>query len=65
MPPIVKGIVMSFRDQKCFTRVTHLGPPKFSNVMGKDAYKFLIDYQDKFITLDLLSHIGFLTLPIS
>lgn len=48
MPPIIASGTMSSEDQRRFQRLTLLDPPKFSNVIGEDAYQFLMDYRKKF-----------------
>lgn len=40
MSPIIVGEAMSLEGQKTFERFTLLGPPKFSSVVGIDAYAF-------------------------
>lgn len=54
MPPFAVSIIMSFEDQKRFERFTHLGPPRFSDVVEKDAYEFLIDFGERFYNFILL-----------
>lgn len=49
---IAMGIIMSSKAQKKFKRFTHLGIPKFSSVIGEDAYEFLIGYRDKLHNLE-------------
>lgn len=44
-PPVALGTTMSSNDQKKFERFISLGPPKLSEAIGEDAYKFLIEYQ--------------------
>lgn len=47
MPPLSASTIMSYEDQKRFKSLTCLDPPRFSGVIGKDAYEFFIDYREK------------------
>lgn len=40
MSPIFMITIMSSEDKKRFEIFTNLGPPRFSDVVRKDAYKF-------------------------
>lgn len=58
MSALIASTIISFKDQKRFERFTHLGPPRFSGVIGEDAYEFLIDYLEKLLNLGSLESHG-------
>lgn len=40
IPFFIMSTLMSFKDQKRFERYTNLGSPRFSGIIGEDAYEF-------------------------
>ncbi|KAF3661872.1 hypothetical protein FXO37_12739 [Capsicum annuum] len=58
MTPIIGSEAMTSLDQKMFERLTHLGLPRFSDLVGKDVYDFLKDCHDKFHNLSFLKSYG-------
>lgn len=52
--PISLGHMMAYDDKNRFKRFIHLDPPKFSGDIGKDPYKFLLDYLEWLFNLGSL-----------